>query len=148
MIRIVLLLLIAGFFTGLWWWSGIVGRRRLDAEDQALIARTKRLPAAGELTPAGPLWRTAPARPAGWSCPHCGITRCRTGLEGGNCLADGLTQRTAYWRTVALGRHELSVAVARWIAGSWGQEPLPVAVRRRLGWLAGTDRTPTMEVLA
>jgi len=40
------------------------------------------------------------------------------------------------------GRHSVSAALVRWLAGDWWDAPLPVRLRRQLGRLAGATRVP------
>jgi hypothetical protein len=92
-----------------------------------------------------PLWRTAPVVADDWLCGYCGEHRCRDGREGRDCRLSGHDQPTAYAAGHPLpadGRHAVTQAVARWLAGDWWNSPLPAVERLRLARLAGMVRSP------
>jgi hypothetical protein len=98
----------------------------------------------GEVTVLPP-WRTAPVVGDDWRCGGCGQHRCREGREGRDCRLSGHDQPTAYAAGHPLpadGRHAVTRAVARWLAGDWWDSPLPALERLRLGRLAGAVRAP------
>jgi hypothetical protein len=119
MIRSLFLVVIVAVLGWLWWWSGVVGRRRLDLEDAALLARTQAMPAAGREG----------------RCPRCSASHCRpwreTGADCGGQRAPALGY--TMW-SPARGVHEPVAVLRRIVPGGWRPpRPLWSTLAERVG---------------
>jgi hypothetical protein len=96
--------------------------------------------------PAGPPW-PEPGTQSRCPNPGCHGRRCASWRRRGIPCGDQSMAAGAAWHLVGLplprdGRHAVSTALVRWLAGDWWEVPLPVRLRRRLGRTAGAARTP------
>jgi hypothetical protein len=97
-----------------------------------------------------PAWHSAPWVTGTGELPtvgtqpvcSCGGRRCRPARLGEDCGQAAMGERPAYWRRLPTGRHTLTLAAARWLAGDWWEADLPVRLRRELGRLSGAGTIP------